>query len=92
MECYVGFKPTNSLLISPEPKWLPYAPHLLHILLGANIRGMHEGAHDLEVAVDDHCFIGTVRVYAHPAVVIHRVRQLAPLPQHLAVTLKLSRV
>lgn len=53
---------------------------------------MHQRAHDLHVAVDHEGFIGAVRVDANPAVVKNGIRELCPLPEHIAVTLKLAGV
>lgn len=53
---------------------------------------MHQGTHHLHIAMDHEGFIGAVRVDAHPAVVENSIRELSPLPQHIAVTLKLPRV
>lgn len=72
---------------SPEPR-----PHLLHVLLGPQVRGVHERAHDLDVAVHHQRLVRPVRVDAHTAMVEDRVGHLRPLPQHVAVTLKLARV
>lgn len=72
---------------SPRPR---PCPHLLHVLLGPQVRGVHERAHDLDVAMHHQRLIRPVRVNAHTAMVEDRVRHLRPLPQHLAVTLKLA--
>lgn len=53
---------------------------------------MHQGTHHLHVAMDHEGFIRAVRVDAHPTVVEHGIRELSPLPEHIAVTLKLARV
>lgn len=42
--------------------------------------------------MDHEGFIGAVRVDANPTVVKNSIRELCPLPEHIAVTLKLARV
>lgn len=71
----------------PQPQ-----PHLLQVLLGPQVRGVHERAHNLDVAVHNQRLIRPVRVDAHTTVVEDSVRHLRPLPQHVAVALKLARV
>ncbi|TRY97067.1 hypothetical protein DNTS_001467 [Danionella cerebrum] len=51
---------------------------------------MHQGAHDLHIAMHHESLIGSVSVDPHSAVMVHRVWHLASLPQHLTVTLKLT--
>lgn len=67
-------------------------PDLLDIFFGPDVRRVHQGAHDLQVAVDDQGLVRPVGVDADSAVVVHRVGQLAALPQHLVVTFKLAWV
>lgn len=67
-------------------------PDLLHVFLGPDVRGVHQRAHDLQVAVDHEGLVRPVGVDADPAVVVHRIWQLAALPQHLVVAFKLARV
>lgn len=67
-------------------------PDLLDIFFGSDVRRVNQGAHDLQVAVDNKGLIRPVGVDSDSPVVVHRVRQLATLPQHLVVTLKLAGV
>lgn len=66
--------------------------YLLDVLLHADIRRVHQRTHDLHVAMDHEGFIGAVRVDANPAVVKNGVGELRPLPEHVAVALKLAGV
>lgn len=59
----------------PQPR-----PHLLHVLLGPQVRRVHERAHDLDVAVHHQRLIRPVRVDAHTTMVEDSVRHLRPLP------------
>lgn len=67
-------------------------PDLLDVLLGPDVRRVNQGAHNLHVAMDNEGLVWPVGVDAHSPVVVDRVWQLASLPQHLVVTLKLARV
>lgn len=84
-------KTIGDLLVTPSPPCFP-GSHLLDVLLHSDIRRVHQGAHDLHVAVDHQGFVRAVRVDSHAAVVEHGVRELRPLPEHVAVALKLPRV
>lgn len=74
----------------------PIAPnfvsYLLDVLLHPQVRRVHQRTHDLHVAVDHQGFVGAIRVDADPAVVKHGVGELGPLPEHVAVALKLPGV
>lgn len=65
---------------------------LLDVFFGPDVRRVHQRAHNLQVAVDHEGLVRPVSVDAHPAVVVHRIWQLAPLPQHLVVAFKLAWV
>lgn len=65
---------------------------LLDVLFGPDVGGVHQRAHDLQVAVDHECLVRPIGVDADPAVMVHRVWQLATLPQHFVVALKLAWV
>lgn len=67
-------------------------PDLLDIFFGPDVRRVNQGAHDLQVAMDNKGLVWPVGVDADSPVVVHRVWQLAALPQHLVVTFKLARV
>lgn len=67
-------------------------PDLLDVFFGPDVGWVNQGAHDLQVAVDNKGLVWPVGVDSDSPVVVHRVGQLAALPQHLVVTLKLAGV
>lgn len=67
-------------------------PDLLDIFFCPDVRRVDQGAHDLQVAMDDEGLIGAVSVDTDSTVMVHGVWQLPTLPQHLVVTFKLAWV
>ena len=73
-------KHANSMIHDNTKQRINTHTHLLDVLFGPEVRRVHQGTHNFEVAVDDHSLIWTVSIDAHPAVVVDRVWQLTTLP------------
>lgn len=67
-------------------------PDLLDIFFGPDVRWVHKGAHDLQVAMDNEGLVRSVCIDTDSPVVVDGVWQLSTLPQHLVVAFKLAWV
>lgn len=72
--------------------WTPPGPHLSDVLLRPAVRGVHDSAHNLGVSAHNQRFVWGICVNSHATMVGYCLWNLASLPQHIAVSLKLPWV